>query len=307
MKNRYRIIFLLSIVTASFLVGAWVAYYVTPHRSMAERRILHYVDPMNPSFTSDKPGIAPCGMALEPVYAEGSDTVRNGSSLQTSALSGAIRISSEKQQLIGVRVAIVEKTSWSHSIRVLGRVAPDETRIYRINAAVNGWIEEVLPVTTGSVVKKDQLLAKFYSLEYRSILQSYFNIVGSGKSNVPGSKPEEQTARYSAAQLKQVRDTIRSMGQSTENSQADYYKKNLFNYGMTEYQMEEMERTRKIPDVLEIRAPVPGFILSRNVSPGLRFDRGLEFFRIADLSHVWIIADVFENEASFSNLGFRSR
>ena len=66
-----------------------------------------------------------------------------------------------------------------------------------------------------------------------------------------------------------------------------------------------MERTRKIPEVIEIRAPIAGFILYRNVSPGLRFDRGTEFFRIADLSRVWILADIFENEASFFKPGMR--
>jgi RND family efflux transporter MFP subunit len=137
------------------------------------------------------------------------------------------------------------------------------------------------------------------------LLQSYFNITGSGKPNSSLNKPEEQTARYSVAQLKQMRDTIRNLGQSSENAQTDYYKKNLFYYGMSEYQLEEMERTRKIPEVMEIRAPIPGFILSRNVSPDLRFDRGVEFFRIADLSRVWILADVFENEASFFKPGMR--
>jgi RND family efflux transporter MFP subunit len=219
--------------------------------------------------------------------------------------AGTIRISQEKQQLIGVKVVKVEKVSWSHSVRVLGRVAPDETRVYRLNAAVNGWIDDALPVTTGSLVKENQLLATFYSLEYRSLLQSYLNIIGSGKSNSPINKPDEPTTRYSAAQLKQMRDTIRSLGQSTENAQTDYYKKSLFNYGMSQYQLEEMERTRKIPEVMEIRAPISGFILSRNVSPGLRFDRGVEFFRIADLSRVWINVDVFENEASFFKPGLR--
>lgn len=305
MKARYRIILLLAVAAGSFLAGLWVTQYGGNNKSTTERKILHYVDPMNPAFKSDKPGIAPCGMALEPVYADSRDSVMNGSFVRASMPPGTIRISPEKQQLIGIKITTVEKAPWSHTLRVLGRVTPDETRVYRINAAVNGWIDNVLPVTTGSLVKKNQLLATFYSLEYRSLLQSYFTIISSGKSGSPSNKPEEPSARYSAVQLKQMRDTIRTLGQSTENAQADYYKKNLFNYGMSEYQLEEIERTRKIPDVLEIRAPNPGFILSRNVSPGLRFDRGVEFFRIVDLSNVWILADVFENESSFFKPGLR--
>ncbi len=305
MKTHYRIILLVLVAAGSFLAGSWVTHYGSNHKATVERKIIHYVDPMNRSLKYDKPGIAPCGMPLEPVYADQSTSAAEGTDPRTSMPPGTVRISVEKQQLIGVKVMTVEKAPWSHNLRVLGRVAPDETRVYRINAAVNGWIDAALPVTTGSLVKKNQLLATFYSLEYRSILQSYFNIIGSSKSNSPTNKPEEPTTRYSAAQLKQMRDTIRNLGQSTENSQNEYYKKNLFNYGMSEYQLEEMERTRKIPDVLEIRAPIPGFILSRNISPGLRFDRGVEFFRIADLSRIWIIADVFENEASFFKPGMR--
>ena len=74
---------------------------------------------------------------------------------------------------------------------------------------------------------------------------------------------------------------------------------------MSPYQVAEMERTRKIPEVVEIRAPIAGFILYRNVSPGLRFDRGTEFFRIADLSRVWIQADIFETEAAYFKPGMR--
>jgi YHS domain-containing protein len=85
----------------------------------------------------------------------------------------------------------------------------------------------------------------------------------------------------------------------------DYYRQNLFNYGITQSQLEEIERTRMIPEAIDIRSPAAGFILSRNVSPGMRFDRGTELFRIADLSRVWILADLFENEASFFKPGMQ--
>jgi membrane fusion protein, copper/silver efflux system len=304
MKKKARLIVLLLIIAGSFIAGYWVN-----HKSgtggVAVRKVLYYVDPMNPAMKSDKPGIAPCGMPLEPVYADQDNLSVVGTDRQASLSPGAIRISPEKQQLIGVKVATVTKAPWSYTLRVLGRVVPDESLIYRINAAVNGWIEDVSPVTTGSQVKKNDLLATFYSLEYRSLLQNYFNLVKAGSAIPAGGKADDQTARLSASQLKQMRDTIRSAGQAADGSQADYYKKNLYNYGIGEYQLEEMERTRKVPDAIDIRAPIAGFILYRNVFPGFRFDRGVEFFRIADLSRVWILADIFENEASFFRPGMR--
>ena len=306
MNIRFKILILLLIAAGSFLAGYWFNPQDGRGKPTAERKVLYYVDPMHPSYKSDKPGIAPdCGMPLEPVYADNGGSATNGPDFRASMPPGTIRVSLEKQQLIGVKVMTVEKAPWSHTLRVLGRVTPDETLVYRVNAAINGWIEEVLPVTTGALVGKDELLATFYSLEYRSLMQTYFNLIRSGNPSSPGAKAEDPSVRYSAPQLKQMRDTVRNLGQGTETSQADYYKKNLFNYGMSEYQLEEMERTRKIPDVIEIRAPAAGFILFRNVSPGLRFDRGAEFFRIADLSRVWIMADVFENEAPYFKPGMR--
>ena len=149
-----KVLMLILIAAGSFLAGSWVTYQGGRSKATAERKILHYVDPMNPAFKSDKPGIAPCGMPLEPVYADQGDSAAGGADLRASMPPGTIRISPEKQQLIGVKTATVEKAPWSHTLRVLGRVTPDETRIYRINAAVNGWIEDVLPVTTGSLVKE---------------------------------------------------------------------------------------------------------------------------------------------------------
>ena len=305
MKRRFAFLIVILIAAASFLAGSWVTYQGGRSKATAERKILHYVDPMNPAFKADKPGIAPCGMPLEPVYADQDDATAETAKLRASLPPGAIRIAPEKQQLIGVKTAMVEKIPWSHTLRVLGRVTPDETRTYRINAAINGWIEDVLPVTTGSLVKENDILATFYSLEYRNLILNYFNLLNVSKEGAPGEKAVTQTSRYSTNQLRQLREAASAIGQATESSQLDYYRRNLYNIGMSPYQVEEMERTRKIPTIVEIRAPIAGFILYRNVSPGLRFDRGSEFFRIADLSRVWILADIFETEASYFKPGMR--
>jgi multidrug resistance efflux pump len=76
---------------------------------------------------------------------------------------------------------------------------------------------------------------------------------------------------------------------------------------MTEHQMDEIARTRKTPDNVEVRAPAAGFILARNISPGQRFEKGTELYRIADLGHVWILADLFEHEAPFVEPGLVAR
>jgi membrane fusion protein, copper/silver efflux system len=311
MKKRYIVLIVILIAVGAFLAGSWVTYQGGRSKAMVERKILHYVDPMNPAFKSDKPGIAPCGMPLEPVYVDQSDAVAGGADLWASLPPGTIRISPEKQQLIGVKTAMVEKAPWSHTLRILGRVTPDETRVYRIKAAVAGWIQEVLPVTTGSLVKGDELLAtfSFYSAEYRTALFAYLNTVKSGNIAYPGSKAEEQQGLQNIAKTKAVRakeyENIRLTGRGDSSSQFDYYRQILLSYGVSEVQLREMERSRNVINDIEILAPASGFILFRNVSPGQRFDKGEELFRIADLSQVWIQGDIFETEASYFMPGMR--
>lgn len=306
-KIHFKVLLLIGIAAVSFLAGSWITFQGVGKKATAERKILHYVDPMNPALKSDKPGMATCGMPLEPVYADQGDDAAGSAALRASLPPGTIRIAPEKQQLIGVKTVTVEKAPWNHTLRVLGRVAPDETRTYRINAAANGWIEQVRPVTTGSLVKENEILATFYSLEYRPLVQNYVNLIKSTRAMSPVDKAAAQPPRYSTGQLKQLREASLAIGQSTEQAQVEYYRRNLFNYGISPGQVEEMERTGEIPDSVQIRAPISGFILYRNVSPGLRFDRGAEFFRIADLSRVWILADIFETEAAHFKAGVKVR
>jgi RND family efflux transporter MFP subunit len=301
MKKNFKVILLILIVAGAFLAGYWLNS--TGGKAGDARKILYYIDPMNPAFRSDKPGIAPCGMPLEPVYADAS----GGADLRSALPPGTIRISPEKQQLIGVKTMTVEKAPWTHTLRVLGRVTPDETLVFRINAATDGWIEKTMPVTTGSQVRKNELLAtlSFFSLEYRTLVQNYFNLFNLGQAADQGLEALANNPQYSEPQLRQMRKAARFAGDITDSSQIEYYRKSLYNYGISPYQLDEMERTRTFPEVVEIRAPAAGFILFRNVSTGLRLDRGAELFRVADLSRVWILADIFENEASFFKPGIR--
>ena len=308
LKTSFKIILLLVVVVSSFLAGSWITHWGSKHTQTAERKILYYVDPMNPAFKSEKPGIAPCGMALEPVYAGSDGRPENGQALPASLPPGTIRVNPEKQQLIGIKVALVEKVPWHHTLRVLGRVTPDETRVYRINAAVAGMIKSALPVTTGALVKENELLATFYSsLEYRALVQSYFNAMKLAKSPSWKTNQDNLASQVDKAQLVQMRKAARELGQagSGDALQIEYYRRSILNSGISAYQLAEMELTRTIPEEIEIRSPAHGFVVLRNVTPDLRFDKGAELYRIADISRIWVLADVFENEASIFQPGRR--
>jgi multidrug efflux pump subunit AcrA (membrane-fusion protein)/YHS domain-containing protein len=224
------------------------------------RRVLYYVDPMHPAYKSDKPGTAPdCGMKLEPVYADAGGT-------GPSSQDGLIHISSEKQQLIGVRVVPVEVSSGTRELRLTGRVAVDETRMYRVNSGAEGWIEQTFGDSVGTQVKKGQRLASFYSRELWTAEQSYL-------SGTYGTTPSREAGQSNPASV----DRLRNLGVSDE-------------------QIKELSKQRQASTEAYVASPSDGFIMTRNISTGEKFDRGMEFYRIADLSHVWILADVFEDD-----------
>ena len=145
---------LLAVAGAAYLAGSWRAPRETVVAAGADapRRILHYHCPMHPNFKSDRPGTAPCcGMALEPVYADAASAVTADPDLRSRpAPAGTIAVNPLQQQLIGVKVAAVERTGGSERLRVFGRVAADETRIHKLNVGIDGYIKEMPAVTTGS-------------------------------------------------------------------------------------------------------------------------------------------------------------
>ncbi len=161
------------IVILSFWAGSWNSQRkLDPGGAgQGERRILYYVDPMNPAHTSDQPGLAPCGMPMEPIYADDDDS-GPGSSVRFLP-PGSVKITPERQQTIGVRVEKVEKSSHGQVLRVLGRVSADENRTYSVTAGDDGWVWRVHEGTTGSLVQKDQLLAAVYNYDFVARQQQY--------------------------------------------------------------------------------------------------------------------------------------
>ena len=278
MRNALYGILVLSGIVVGLVLGQ---HHTGVLASSTARRVLYYVDPMHPAYKSDKPGVAPdCGMQLEPVYADdGAQVAVSGVSRQSTP--GAVNIDSERQLLAGIRVATVEKTSGTRSLRTPGRVTADETRVYRVNASVEGFVRETYEDTIGSPVKKGQRLAVVYSQEFFSVIAGYISAI----EQVQSSTKE------------------RNAGETRNSLGVKIWADRLSNLGMSEAQIQELYVTRKIPEGIYIVSPADGFIVARNINAGLRFERNMEFYRIADLSHVWIVADLFGSEAQYFNPG----
>jgi RND family efflux transporter MFP subunit len=250
------------------------------------RKVRYYVDPMHPAYKSDKPGIAPdCGMQLEPVYEDGGQHAASAGSAARNITpeASAVNVSPDKQQLIGVRVRPVEQAAGIEKLHLFGRVAPDETRIYRVDVGIDGFIRDISTVTTGSQIDKDQWLATFSAPEARSPIQAYLVAVD-----------VLERARKAGDGPAQIELAAAALQQSTER---------LLTLGMSRLQIEEIRRTRQVPPTIRITAPAAGFALARNVSAGQKFGKGDELYRIADLGRVWILADVFGSDADYVRPG----
>jgi RND family efflux transporter MFP subunit len=263
-----------ALLAAAFAAGALSAGRRGGDRG--EREVLYYVDPMHPAYTSDAPGIAPdCGMQLEPVYADGGGPAHASGGGERPP--GTILISSERQQLAGVRLGAVERGPTKHTLRLFGRVATDESRLYVVNSAVHGYVRAVADVTTGSRVRKGQWLATIFTAESRTPAQAY----------VTALQVLEAASR---------RDALAAELVSVEDGPALAIER-LKSVGMSAGQIEEIRRTREVPLTVRIVSPADGFVLSRSAFPGQKFGKETEWFRVANLDRVWILADVFEGDA----------
>lgn len=288
MRQRTLLIVLALLLPVAYLAGRLADGGGGSPAGPGDRQVLHWVDPMNPAFRSPEPGIAPCGMPLEPVYAGGSPSGAPG-----SASPGAVVVRPDRVQLIGVAREQVRQRTVRHTLRLVGTVAPDETRLYAISAASQGRALELGPATTGSLVSRGQILGAYYSQEL---------IV-----------PQQNFVRLYEATASLRRTGVNKYDNLQGGAQVANYERNLhfarqalLNLGMSVEQIEELASRREISYMVQIRAPAAGFVLERRLTLGQSFNAGDQLFRIADLESVWILADALAGEERLFTPGMRA-
>lgn len=235
-------------------------------------------------------GTAPAA-AAQPASAHVHGHVHGAPPAAGSSPSATVEVTRDQQQLLGVRVSAVERTAGTRSLRAIGRVMPDETRVYRVNAGIEGSIRDLSAVTTGSRVRKDQVLGSFWAPGAISVIQLYILNLGGRERLVQ----------------RHTEGSVEGEGLSLAYTNIQQRTMQLENIGMSALQREELARTRTLPDTIKIVSPADGFVLARNATKGLKFERGFEFYRIADLRRVWILADVFLEDATHVRPGMRAR
>jgi membrane fusion protein, copper/silver efflux system len=270
-------------LVASYAIGRHQAS--SHNRPDKGRRLLYYVDPMHPAYKSKTPGIAPdCGMKLEAVYAE--DVSRVSASSPAAQLpAGSISVDGATKQLLGIRTANVEKGSVRRTLHVVGRVAPEDTRVYQVNSGTDGFIRETYNDSVGTLVKKDQKLAVMYAPDFLAVASGFLAAI----QHVPGALGTDggHTAAFHSTLTRQGVNSLEG------------YTDRLRNLGMSDVQINRMAKNHLLPETVDIAAPAEGFIIARNITAGQHFSRYAEFYRIADLRRVWVTAEVYQQDAPY--------
>jgi len=281
-----------NIIIAVFMlaVGAGLGYIVA-HRQGPEKmetmqakdtttpekkgEPLFYRNSMNPTVTSPTPAKDSMGMDYVPVYAE-------ADSGSTKEPSGTVKIDSVMVQNIGVRTAVAEKTSLSRNIRAVGRVDYNEERMARLHPKTEGWIEELFINKTGEQVEEDTILLSIYSPQLVATQQEYLLALNNMKA-LENSK------------VKDVREGAENLLKSSLER--------LRLLDVPPHQIRELEETREIKKALHIHSPFAGIVTKIGARQGQYVTPKTELYMIADLSKVWVYANIYEYELPWVNIG----
>lgn len=199
---------------------------------------------------------------------------------------GELDVAPERLQSIGVKFERAVRRSLDREVRTVGRVVIDERRLARVNVKIEGWIDQLYVNTTGQSVTRGQSLFTLYSPEIVATQEEYLLALRSartlGNSNVP-----------------EVAEGAKSLLESS--------RRRLQLWDIADSHIRELERSGKILRTLPIHAPLGGTVIEKMAVAGMRVMPGEDLYVIADLSHVWILADIYEYELPFIQLGQTAR
>ena len=278
-----------------------------------ERKIKYWVSPMDPGYVSDKPGKAPCGMDLVPVYEDeptakkerkikywvapmdptyirdepgkspmGMDLVPVYEDEPGAAQEGTIAVDPRLMQSMGVRTTKVEVKDISRTIRAVGQVTYDERNLTVVTTKLPGWVERLYVKATGDPIRRGQNLLSLYSPDLVTTQEEYLlalkNLKTMGKSGIPEFQKGAQRLLDAARQRLNYWDIPNS-------------------------QIATLERTGEVKKTLTLVAPVNGIVIKRMVTEGQMVQAGMPLLEVADLSTIWVEADVYEYELPWLKVG----
>ncbi len=240
-----------------------------------EKKEQIYYCPMHPNYTSDKPGECPiCGMNLVPKKKDTKEEIK--------AEKDEVFISPEKQQLIGVKTDRVRFVNFKKSVRAKGLIEYDERRLFNVTTKIEGYVDDLFINYTGQMVKKGDPLFTIYSPELVSAQQEYLLALKSKEISKDSGFPE-------------IKKSLEGLIESA--------RRKLKLWDITDAQIDNLEKTGNVKKSLTIYSPYSGFVVEKKVVEGMKIMIGDVLYKIADLSSVWVVADVYEHDIHSIKLG----
>jgi Cu(I)/Ag(I) efflux system membrane fusion protein len=195
---------------------------------------------------------------------------------------GALQISSERQQLIGVKFGTVEIKPLEKVIRTVGRIDYDERKVVTVSPKIGGWIEDLYVDFTGRFVRQGEALLTIYSPELVSTQEEYLIALQAKKELLKSPFPE----------------VVRS-----GSSLAESARRRLKLWDISDDQIKALEERGQVGKTLTLHSPSSGFVLEKMAYKGMNVMPGMALFKLADLSTVWLYADIYEYELPFIRVG----
>lgn len=277
MRRTIQIISAVLIAAAFSSCGKDKQPQISGSNTAAEQKQL-YQCAMHPNIVAEKPGLCPiCGMELQVV-----------TQVEFKGIPGraAVELTEQQRQLINIRTVPVKEEETSRTVRAVGTVTYDQSKVAEITSRVMGWVEKLHVDTPGAQVEQGQPLMELYSPDLYSATQDYL-------------------LAYRAANTARQRGSGRFA--ETRRSDADALvesaRKRLELSGITPEQIAVIEKAGSAKTAIPITAPIAGTVIEKNVVQGQMIQPNAPLYRIADLSQVWVEAEMYEYELPFVKVG----
>jgi len=196
-----------------------------------------------------------------------------------------VQLSPERMQSIGVRMGRVERKMVSDEIRATGNVAVDETKLAYVQVRYSGYIQKVFADATYQYLRKGQPLFTIYSPDLAATEREYL-VAKQNQQRVAGS-------------------TVPGVAESAA-SLLSAASERLKQWGVPQRELARLESTGQVQEELQVDSPVSGYITERNALPNLTVQPETRLYSVADLSTVWIFAEVFQNDLGRIKVGDRA-
>ena len=242
-----------------------------------EREILHWRAPMDPNFISDRPGKSPMGMDLVPVYTDEGE----------SRPEGTVRIDPTFVQRIGARTVAVERRDIARTIRTVGTLAHNDKQIAWVGTKYDGWIENVAVNYLGETVEKGQVLFDIYSPQLVATQTEYLHAVHYAERLDASKYPDVAERAHSLVESARVR---------------------LRYWDISDEQIEALDREETPHRTLSVVSPVAGVVVEKmdEALDGMYVRPGMNLYKVADLSTIWVDVQIFEHQVEAMRIGQRA-